>query len=337
MPEHTDSQSSSTAAARRKTTASAAGTRLSPHCGAYAFLWCAATATVFFFFWKFFPEQNMAFAKHSILGFSFISLLRATLGLAVPFAFFAYRYRYSATEFMGRRIAFHWVIQSVFLGLAVAVVALSGHNLTIWFSIQRGFRLPLPAYLFPLERLHGASSVMLLLTAGILLPILAGEALFRGLLLPTFPTRKTSVNILFGAIVFALYIQSPADALPVFLAGIALGCIRFTSGHILSSILTLLSTAGFMYLFSRFLPFLPYTLFELNSEAGAYPVHTDIIALGAGILLMLMILDQCRRNMRIEREGEPTKPVNEITVTGQIPQWTTIAGLITLLLPWFFM
>ena len=304
---------------------------------AFAFLWLSVANALLFLAWTFLPETFFPFAKNSLVGFSLISLIRIFFCLFLPFLFFTFFGGLSTASYFGQNPGISWTILSFLTGVPCALFVVSTHNILFHFILLRGFKIPLPSYYLSLNSLTDTRSKILFLFAGVILPILASEVFFRGILQPIFPQRKNGIiNIFLTACVFSLFLQSPIDFLPALILGILLGFVRKYAGHVLCSMITFLVTAGLIYLLSPLLPFLPYTTSRGDIDAGNTVFTNSCIAFVVGILFLCILLPSCRRNAAKEQKIVQLRGNTPATVIGRIPIWPVLFGFIFFIAVWVF-
>ena len=319
----------------RKKTSKPEPTKLSVVGVTMAFFSFALATAVLFFIWRLLPTNAMSFAKNSILGFSLIKMLRSLFCLALPFIFFSLRFRYFGTAYLGSRLSGHWVVHGILIGIPTGFVIFSLHNLFIHFLVSHGISFSPATYLFPPNALRGPAHV-LLMTAGVMLPVVTASLFLYGLLVPAFPTRKMGINILFSSIILALYVQSPVDVPALLVFGLIFGFLRYTSGHTLPGLLGMVTAASTVYLIAPHITFLSYsaTVNHLENDPGI--IYTNYIALFSGLFVVGWILFQCYSNMKNEKIARYPRSETLYTITGTPPIPVVLVGCLLLVLPWFF-
>ncbi|NLW88425.1 MAG: CPBP family intramembrane metalloprotease [Clostridiaceae bacterium] len=270
----------------------------------------ALAMTVLLLVWNAIPQSILPFSKSSLIGFSLISVLRVFLCLLLPLVFFASRYHADDPILYGSHPGFGAIIHSILLGLPVMLIFISLHNLLIRFLILRSVRIPPQAFYFT-TRDGSGEALLLYVAVGVILPILAEELLFRGLMTGSLPgilsNRKGTVIVAF---LFAVFMLNPIDFFSYFLLGLLLGYIRLALDNTLCCVLTRLSMIGSYFLFQPLLPNLDVAVVRTEADIDPTVMYISITALIMGTIILFPILSQIRRisgYLRLEKMDEPPK------------------------------
>lgn len=303
--------------------------------GSYSFLWLAVTHALFFSLWFFLPERIFSVPKTSILGVCIITLARYSLCLFLPFLYFSYQNRSMQTGFLGRNPGISWVLLSFLMGIPCALLFMGMRNFIIRHCLLYGWSFPLPAYLFPVELIRGPAGFILFLFVGILLPVFASESFFRGLMQPLFPRVKNDFfNIVTTAFLFCVFYLSITDFIPLFILGLIIGLMRKYSGNILCGAITALSSVLFLFLSAKFFPYLSYFSSRASVEGDTSIVYGSLITLIAGVVVFLLLLPQCRKNAREEKNINRDRSKKEVSITGKLPIWPILFSIMLFVAVW---
>ncbi|NCA98201.1 MAG: CPBP family intramembrane metalloprotease [Clostridia bacterium] len=201
-----------------------------------------------------------------------------------------------AQDIWGGRSRDGSLILAAVVGVPAAVVFHGLNNLSIYFMLRLGWRLPRPDssddYLANLWQQPWAVTVVLILIR-VLAPALIEELMFRGVILTSLWAQLApGLAIFWQAVAFALFHNDPFFLVSPFLAGLLLGYLRLHGGSLLPSMIAHASLNLTLFVLTPLLPRLTAQYLNLPTRSTQSIFYASLIAtfLAAVALIPLLAL-----------------------------------------------
>lgn len=274
----------------------------------FVFLCVSVLSAILMTSWTAIPESVLTYSKTSALGFAIISILRAFICLLLPVVFLSTRYALSGKQLAGKFPGFGILIISMLAGFPASLIFTALHNLSLYYYITNRFRIPLPSFFYAgLD--PSPLSLALVLVAGVVLPTIAQEVFFRGLLFTSLPQKwQNGFGIVLIAFVFAVFMLNPVDFWAYFFLGLLLGYVRMTTDSVVASILTQGAMVGFMFLLAPLIPFIDIAEAQTRIDIDPSIPYVAITSIAIGLLALGAVASQLQRNywsLLLEKSAVP--------------------------------
>lgn len=199
-----------------------------------------------------------------------------------------------AQEIFGGRSRDGSLILATVIGVPAAVVFHGLNNLSVYFMVRLGWRLPWPdhqdAYLTDLWQ-QTWPVIGTLIVIRVLAPALIEELMFRGVILSSLSSQiAPGLAIFWQAVAFALFHNDPFFLVSPFLAGLLLGLLRTRGGSLLPSILAHASLNLTMLLLTPLLPRLTAQYLNLPTHSTQSIFYASLIATFIAAVALIPLL-----------------------------------------------
>lgn len=264
------------------------------------------------------PAPYSSFLSTGIIGYVSSALVMQGLCILLPVVYVLFRFRVPPQAVPGPSSpSGGWIIMSATVGVPAAIVFTGLNNGFVYFLARQGILMP-AAVIAPTDPAGGKQYIMFVVLLAVLLPGIAEELMFRGVIQGSMESAGGRVSaIVIPAVTFAVFHVNITFIVAPLLAGFLLGYVRSKTGTVYASILTHITMNLTILLMEPLLP-------QLTSEYAATMTSNSILyasllaALVASVALipMLLAFSAVRSPARHRPEGASRIPLGSRYAAG---------------------
>lgn len=256
----------------------AAGTLLLMH---------ALLAILLMIVWAIIPRHLFGVDKLALDGALFSTLLTQGLTVLVPAVFVMFLYNMDIALVAGKQAQSLSVFGiSALIGIPAAIAFSGLNNVTLFVLTKLGFHPTAESLLGQIRNPSTMTYVLLILVTA-LIPAIAEELMFRGVIQTSLSlSGRKGLSLFLMATAFALYHIDPFFLVAPFCAGLYLGFVRQKSGNLYTSMLTHFVMNTTLVLLQPVLPLFTSSM-AFAGNAGKTAFYASLIAAAVSLVTLI--------------------------------------------------
>ena len=256
----------------------------------YSLLICSVGTLLVFFLRNFLAKIESFPSVTSLVGYSVIISALVVLALLLPAcSLFIDRKRSSAdlmVDSIGKFSGVGPLMLSFISGVALMLIRVPLHNLTVWLWLRIGRTPIFPAFFYVNDSVSKIEKWTGFLT-GVVIPAAGISIFFTGLMWACFSKSEKRIASIVIAVSFALFSLDFFDFIPLIIIAFWLCFLRDAAGNVFAPFLALVSSGLTSMFFGRFVKEVDVTMIQVYSDIDATVFYSSLPAFLVGIILLL--------------------------------------------------